>query len=55
LRHFSRRESEILDCLYARGEASAAEVHQDLVDAPGYDSVRTTLRILARKGAVRRR
>lgn len=55
MRHFSRRESEILDCLYARGEASAAEVHHDLDNAPGYDSVRTILRILTSKGAVTRR
>ena len=36
----SRREREILDLVYARGEATAAEVHQDMADPPSYSAVR---------------
>ena len=50
----SRREREIMDALFALGEADAEQVRQRLDDAPGYDSVRTLLRILEGKGHVRR-
>jgi BlaI family transcriptional regulator, penicillinase repressor len=46
----SRRERQIMDVLYAAGEASAAEVHGSLPDAPSYTTVRTLLRILEEKG-----
>ena len=46
----SRRERQIMDVLYARGEASAAEVHAALPDPPGKTAVRTLLRILEDKG-----
>jgi len=49
----SRREQEVLDIVYARGHASAAEV-RDAMDHPPTDAaVRTTLRILVAKGHVR--
>lgn len=51
----SRRERQIMDIVYARGEASAAEVHQGLPDAPSYSAVRTLLRILEEKGHLRHR
>jgi predicted transcriptional regulator len=46
----SRRERQIMDVLYAAGEASAADVHAALPDAPSYTTVRTLLRILEEKG-----
>lgn len=50
---FSRREREIMDALYALGQASAAQIHQALPDAPSYTAVRTLLTILEKKGHVR--
>jgi predicted transcriptional regulator len=49
----SRRERQIMDVLYARGEATAAEVHAGLPDPPSRTAVRTLLRILEDKGHVR--
>jgi predicted transcriptional regulator len=46
----SRRERQIMEAIYARGEANAAEVCADLPDAPSYTAVRTLLRILCEKG-----
>jgi predicted transcriptional regulator len=49
----SRRERQIMDVLYARGLATAAEVRQALPDAPSYSAVRALLRILEEKGHAR--
>ena len=46
----SRRERQIIDIVYRRGRASAAEVREDLPNAPSYSSVRTLLSILEQKG-----
>ena len=51
----SRREREIMDVLYEREEATAAEVRAALADPPSYSAVRATLRILAEKGAIAHR
>jgi BlaI family transcriptional regulator, penicillinase repressor len=53
--HFalSRRERQIVDILYRRGRATAAEVMADLSGEPNYSTVRTQLRVLERKGHVR--
>src|SRR5215510_4300461 len=53
--HLSRRERQIMDIIYARGEAAAAEVHEELPDAPSYSAVRTLLRILEEKGHLKHR
>ena len=50
---FSRREREIMDALYGLSQASAAQIHQALPDAPSYTAVRTLLTILEKKGHVR--
>ena len=42
-----------MDILYARGSATAAEVQQNIPDAPSYSAVRALLRILEEKGHVR--
>jgi predicted transcriptional regulator len=49
----SRRERQIIDILYARGRATAAEVQTALADPPSYSAVRALLRILEDKGHVR--
>lgn len=49
----SKREQEVLDIVYARGHATAAEVRQDMEAPPTDAAVRTTLRILVAKGHLR--
>ena len=49
----SRRERQIIDILYRRGRATAAEVMQDLPADTTYSTVRTQLRVLEEKGHVR--
>ena len=51
----SRREGQIMDIVYARGEATAAEVHAQLPDRPSYSAVRALLRILEEKGFLKHR
>jgi predicted transcriptional regulator len=46
----SRREREIMDILYRRGRATAAEVLEDMADPPSYSAVRALLRILEERG-----
>lgn len=48
--HLTRRERQIMDSLYARGEATVSEVLEDLPDAPSYSAVRAMLRKLEEKG-----
>lgn len=50
--HLSRRERQIMDVIFQRGRATAAEVMENLPDPPGYSAVRATLRILEEKGHV---
>lgn len=49
----SRRERQIMEILYQRGQASAAEVLAALEDPPSYSAVRALLRVLEEKGHVR--
>src|SRR5262245_42108634 len=49
----SRRERQIIDVLYRRGRATAAEVMAELPGSPSYSTVRTQLRVLEAKGHVR--
>jgi predicted transcriptional regulator len=53
--HLSRRERQIMDIIYARGEASVSEVHQAMADRPSYSAVRALMRILEEKGHLRHR
>lgn len=48
----SRRERQVMDVLYRRGRATAAEVLADLPDPPSYSAVRAALRVLEDKGHV---
>ncbi len=48
--HLSRRERQVMEVIYTRGEASAHQVLKDLPDPPTRTAVRTFLRILEDKG-----
>jgi predicted transcriptional regulator len=45
----SRRERQIMDIVYALGQATAADVHARLPEAPTYTTVRGLLRTLVEK------
>lgn len=49
----SRRERQMMDILYRRGRATAAQVHEALPDPPSYSAVRAKLRVLEEKGHIR--
>ena len=49
----TRRERQIMDILFRRGRATAAEVREDLPGSPADSTVRTQLRVLEAKGHVR--
>src|SRR5689334_6109794 len=49
----SRRERQIMDSLFRRGRATAAEVMADIPGDSSYSTVRTQLRVLEQKGHVR--
>ncbi|HYR10729.1 MAG TPA: BlaI/MecI/CopY family transcriptional regulator [Longimicrobium sp.] len=49
-RDLTRRERQIMDSVYRRGSATAAEVLEDLPDPPSYSAVRAMLRKLQDKG-----
>lgn len=51
----SRRERQVMDILFRRGEATVAEVMGDLPDPPTYSAVRSVLRILVEKDLVSHR
>ena len=49
----SRRERQIMDIVYARKQATAAQVRLAMADPPSYSAVRALLRILEQKGHLR--
>jgi predicted transcriptional regulator len=49
----SRRERQIMDILFRRSRATAAEVMEELPGMSTYSTVRTQLRVLEEKGHVR--
>jgi predicted transcriptional regulator len=49
----SRRERQIMDVVYRRGRATAAEVLEGLADPPSYSAIRSLLRVLEEKGHLR--
>ncbi len=46
----SRRERQIMDILWRRGTATAAEIQEEMAEAPSYSAVRALLAILVEKG-----
>jgi predicted transcriptional regulator len=53
LENLGRRERQIMDIIYRRGKANAAEVLSDLAEPPTYTAVRGMLRLLESKGYLR--
>jgi predicted transcriptional regulator len=49
-RQLSKRERQIMDVVYAHGEASVSQVLAGIPDPPMRGALRTLLRILERKG-----
>jgi predicted transcriptional regulator len=49
----TRRERQIMDILFRRGRATAAEVMEELPADTTYSTVRTQLRVLEEKGHIR--
>ncbi len=52
-KNLSRRERQIMDIIYQRGQATAAEVLDNLPDPPSYSAVRAMLKVLEDKGHIR--
>ena len=53
--HFSRRERQIMDVVFARGEATVNQICAEIPDAPTDMAVRRMMHILEAKGHLRRR
>ncbi len=51
--HLSRRERQIMDVIYRRGQATALDVIEEIPDPPSYSAVRALLAVLERKGHVK--
>jgi BlaI family penicillinase repressor len=51
----SRRERQIMEIVYRRGEATVADILGDLPDPPSYSAVRGLLRVLVNKQHLRHR
>src|SRR5512141_2984625 len=51
--NLSRRERQIMDILFRRGESSASQVQAGMPEPPSYSAVRAHLRTLEEKGHVR--
>jgi BlaI family penicillinase repressor len=54
-KHFTRREEQIMDILFQRGEASVSDLMELLPEAPTAGAVRRMLNLLYAKGAVKYR
>ena len=48
----SRRERQIMDVLFALGQATVSEVLERISDPPSYSAVRATMRVLEEKGQI---
>src|ERR1700679_683377 len=53
MQKLSRRERQIMDVLYERGHASAAEILAALPDPPSYSAIRALIKVLEDKGHVK--
>jgi predicted transcriptional regulator len=53
--HLSRRERQIMDVVFAKGEATVNQVCAEIPDAPTAMAVRRMMHILEEKGHLRRR
>ena len=50
MKELSKRERQIMEVIFRVGRASAADIREQLPDAPSNSTVRTLLRILEEKG-----
>jgi BlaI family transcriptional regulator, penicillinase repressor len=53
IENLSRRERQIMDIIYQKGNATAMDVMDGLPDPPSYSAVRAMLRILEEKGILK--
>ena len=53
MQKLSRRERQIMDVIYERGRATAAEILAALPDPPSYSAVRALIKVLEDKGHVK--
>lgn len=51
----SKRERQIMDVIYAHGEATVTQVHEEMPEPPMRGALRTLLRIMERKGHITHR
>jgi len=51
----ARRERQVMNILFRRGEATVAEIIEDLEDPPTYSAVRSILRVLVQKDLITHR
>ena len=51
--HLSRRERQVMDVIYRRGQATALDVIEEIPDPPTYSAVRAILAVLEKKGHVK--
>ena len=49
----SRRERQVMNIIYARDQATAAEIHESLPDPPTFSATRAVIRTLEEKGHIR--
>jgi predicted transcriptional regulator len=49
----SRRERQVMNIVYARGRATATEIHEALPDPPTFSATRAVIRTLEEKGHLR--
>lgn len=48
--HLSRRERQVMDILFQRGESAVSQVRGEMDDPPSYSAVRALMNVLVRKG-----
>jgi predicted transcriptional regulator len=53
--HLSRRERQIMDIVFAHGEATVLQIQENLPDPPSGMAIRRMLSILEEKGHLKRR
>ena len=51
--NLSRRERQIMDVLFQKGQATAADIMRNIPEPPSYSAVRAMLRVLEEKRHVR--
>jgi len=51
--YLSKREEQIMDIIYTKGKATAAEVYEAIDDIPSYSATRVMMHLLEGKGMLR--